>query len=405
MRGLSTGGGGGLVDMILKIAPIACTFFAFLFMGIALSSGMKPNYLEGLSIINFNMSTLGKNLLQVPDISDKAKGGCNKAGNAINDAANKAGDVAGDVIGFFGGGGAKKDFSNAIGKAGNAVGGAAEDACNKGAEIADQAVQLTEDVVDKALGSVAKAIGIKEYYSLHIGALCEGEYQPLFSDKDAKPEVAKCTPKFKAAQTDLSKKLDEELQVGPFKFKLSDLGLVEGIQKAFDLLPRALAAMGFFFLFAVLAIAAGFLFSIVTLALDFFMQKFQKFALLGALGFTGFGWFTSLIGVVGVTVVAEKVKGAVNKEGNKFGMSAATSPGLYFLLWASLVFSTFALALLALVWWRMRSGKGLTDRKHYAEKNQPASSMDDAHGFYQEPINGGAAQPTPDMYGQHPGRY
>ena len=55
MRGMSRGSGGGsgsMSDMILKIAPIGCSFIAFLFMAIALSSGMKPNYIEGISIIN-----------------------------------------------------------------------------------------------------------------------------------------------------------------------------------------------------------------------------------------------------------------------------------------------------------------------------------------------------------------
>jgi hypothetical protein len=45
------------VNMILKIAPIACSFFAFLFLAIALSSGAKENYLEGLSIINVSFFT------------------------------------------------------------------------------------------------------------------------------------------------------------------------------------------------------------------------------------------------------------------------------------------------------------------------------------------------------------
>jgi len=53
MRGMSTGSG-GMVDLILKVAPVAFSFFAFLFMAIALSSGAKQdgNYLEGVSIVN-----------------------------------------------------------------------------------------------------------------------------------------------------------------------------------------------------------------------------------------------------------------------------------------------------------------------------------------------------------------
>jgi hypothetical protein len=51
-RGSGGGSSGGMSDMILKIAPIGCSFIAFLFMAIALSSAIKPNYIEGINIIN-----------------------------------------------------------------------------------------------------------------------------------------------------------------------------------------------------------------------------------------------------------------------------------------------------------------------------------------------------------------
>ncbi|KAK4157341.1 hypothetical protein C8A00DRAFT_11816, partial [Chaetomidium leptoderma] len=340
-------------------------------------------------------STLGKNLIKVPDVKEAAKDGCNKAGNAVNDAADKIGDVAGDVFGAFGGN--KNDANKAIDDAGGKVGGATEDACNKGAEIADKAVQLTADIIDKVMGSIAKAIGIKEYYSVHIGTLCEGDYKPLFSDKDAKPNVQKCSPKFHSEKSDLSKKLDEELNVGPFKFKLSDLDLVDDIQKAFDMIPGALAVMAFFFLFAVLALLAGFLCSVAVLGCEYKMQKLQKFALLGALGSMALGWLPSVIGVLGITAAAESIKKTVNKHGDKFGMSAATSPGLYVLLWGSLLFSTLAMGLLGFVFWRSRKGgKGMAAHQdQYPEKNQSNSTMNDSHGFYEEPLGrNGGAQPN-----------
>jgi hypothetical protein len=337
------------------------------------------------------MSTLGKNLVKVPDVQAAAKEGCGKAGDAVNNAAdtvkNAGEDIGNGLKGAFG----FKDRREP------AVGDVLEDVCNKGAEVANQAVQLTADVINKAAGSIAKAIGIKEYYSVHIGVLCYGDYKPDFKDKDAKPDVKECSPKFKAEKTDLSKTLDEELQVGPFKFKLSDLDLVDSIQDAFDLIPRALAAMSFFFLFAALALIVGFLITLAILALEYKMRGMQKFALLGGLGTLGLGWLLSLIGVVGLTIVAEKVKDAVNKNGDKFGMSAATSPGMYFLLWASLFFSTAAFAVLFFVWWRNRSGKGVAANEGYAEKNQSGSSMEYSHGFYQEPVGGGQ-QPQQGQY-------
>jgi hypothetical protein len=314
------------------------------------------------------MSTLGKNLIKVPDVSEKAKGGCNKAGNALNDAADDAGDFFSGVLG----GGAGK----AIDKAGDTIGGAAEDACNKGAEVADKAVQLTADVLDKVMGSIAKAIGIKEYYSVHIGALCYGEYEPLFSDKDAKPKVEKCSKKFYTGQTDLSKKLDEELKVGPFKFRLSDLDLVEDIMSGFDKIPKVVASMAFFFLFAVLALLGGFLCCTGVLGFEYVLQRMQNFALFGAVGCLGLGWLASFIGAAVVTGVAEGIKKAVNKHATKFGMSAATSPGFYVLVWGSVLFSGISLGMLIRVFLLARKG----GQEQFA-KNESTSSMEDSHGF------------------------
>lgn len=328
------------------------------------------------------MSTLGKNLIQVPDISDKAKSGCGKAGSAIDDAADKAGDAIGGLLGG--------KANDAIDKAGDKVGGAAEDACNKGAEVADKAVQLTADVLDKVMGSIAKAIGIKEYYSVHIGALCYGEYEPLFSEKGAKPDVEKCSKKFYTGETDLSKKLDEELKVGPFKFSLGDLELVEDIKSGFDKIPKVVASMAFFFLFAVLALLAGFLCCVGVLGFEYMMHGMQKFALFGAVGCLGLGWFASFIGAAVITGVAEGIKKAVNKHAKKFGMSAATSPGLYFLVWGSVIFSAISLGLLVFVFLRARKGQRMgAGQEQYAEKNQSTSSMEDSHGFARMPTEGG----------------
>jgi hypothetical protein len=329
------------------------------------------------------MSRLGQNLITFPDVAKEAKGACEEAGKKVDEVVDGAVNGAKDTF---------NDVKDALPFGRRDAGDVVTDVCNKGAEIANKAVQLTSDLVDKALGSVAKAVGVKEYYSLHIGTLCEGYYQPIWSDTNAKPNVEKCSKKFYTGKTDISKKLDEELGVGPFKFKLSDIGLVEDIQKAFDMIPRALAAMAFFFLFSTLALVAGFLLSGATLAFEYTMQSFQKFALLGALGFTGFGWFTSLVGGIVVTVASNQISEAVNTHGGKFGISASTGSKLYSLVWASVAFSTITLALLGFVLWRTRNGRGMMAQQHYAEKNYSGSTMEDSHGFAQMPTAGGQGQ-------------
>lgn len=354
-----------------------------------------------------NTSTLGKNLIKVPDIKGKAAEGCGKAGDAVDGAVEKGKDIAEDAGKTIekGGKDAIDGFKNAFGIGRRepspdpnpdpaSPGDLLEDVCNKGAEIAQGAVQLTAELVDKALGSVAKAIGIKEYYSIHIGVLCEGEYKPKFNAPDAEADVKKCTPKFKVAQTDLSKKLDEELQLGPLKFKLSDIGLVDTIQDALDLIPRALAAMAFFFLIAVLSLVLGFLLTSACVALEAIAHKrgseqIQKLAMMGALGSLGLGWFTSLIGVVAVTIIAHKIKSAVNEHAAKFGMSAATSPGLYVLLWGSLFFSTVAVAILGYVFFMAKRKRAGGSEASSESNYHSGSEMVDNHGYYSESVVGG----------------
>ncbi|KXX82098.1 hypothetical protein MMYC01_201526 [Madurella mycetomatis] len=383
MRGLS-GGGGSAVDIILKVSLIVCSFLAFLSLAIALSSGMSENYLEELSVINFNTSTLGKNLIQVPDTRGDAKDGCGRAERAIDGVSDDAGGFFGDAESFLGSGGAMD---------------ATEDACNEGTENDKRAGWLPAASVDEAEGSVAEAIGIQEYYSLHIGVLCSGRYDPHFNEAGAKPDIRECTQKFNTGQTDLSRKLDEELGAGPFQLGLSELRLSTRLREALDLLPRVLTAMTFFYFLAVLALAAGFLFSAATLVFEYALHDMQGLALLGSLGFTGFGWFVSATGAIGITAVAEQVKNVVNEEGATFGMSAATSPELYFLLWASLVLATAALAMLFLVWFRMQDD---TDAAYVEPVDAEKDIWDDAadpHGFYPEPVEG---SPRPNSFGTPP---
>ena len=326
------------------------------------------------------MSRLGQGLIKVPDVSDAAKDDCKKAGDVVDNTVNKVTDTVQDVgktvTGIFG-----RDPS---------AGDVLEGACNKGAEIVDDAVQIAADAVDKFLGSVAKAIGIKEYYSVHMGVLCEGEYDKTFNKEGAKPNVQKCSKKFYTGQTDLSKKLDGEMQVGPFKFKLSDVKLVQEIQDGFDKIPKVIAAMAFFFLFAVLALLAGFLCAVAVLAFEYFLHGLQKIALFAAMGCLGLGWFATLIGAAVTTGVAESIKKAVNKHGDKFGLSAATSPALWFLLWGAVVFATAALGLLVFLFIKTRNGRGMGhgQQEQYAEKNMSDNTVD-SHGFAPMPTRGG----------------
>lgn len=201
-------------------------------------------------------------------------------------------------------------------------------------------------------------------------------------------------------------KLDEDLGRGPFGFGLDDLGLLgdhgDGLRGTLELIPAVLPIMALFHLSAAPALAAGFVLSAISLALSGpeTLQDVRRPALLGALLFTGFGWILSVVGSVSTTVVAETVKEAVNGgDGAALGLSAATGPALYGLLWASLGAATVAWAVLLVAWLRSRRptapAAAAASPPGYAEKDWAESPVDE-HGFSQEKLEG---SPRPNSYG------
>jgi hypothetical protein len=327
------------------------------------------------------MSRLGQNVIPVPDLSEGAKDPCKKVGDAVDNAVNTVTEGAEDI------GNAVSNTAQDVGKGiGNAVssifrrdpasaGDLLESACNEGAKAVEDLMQIATDAVEKFLGSIAKALGIKEYYSVHFGALCEGEYDKTFNKEGAKPVVQKCTPKFSTNETDLSKTLDLELGDGPVS--LAKIDLVQDIKNAFDLIPRILATVAYLFLFIVLVLCSGFLWIVAMVVCDFKeYHNPRRIALFAAIGCIGLGWFLTLIGAAVTTGVAEEIKKAVNKHGEPFGVSANTSPALWFLLWGAVVCSTVTLSLLIVSWLKMRRDGGLggVGSQGNAEKNKSTAS-------------------------------
>ncbi|KAL2196842.1 actin cortical patch SUR7/pH-response regulator pali [Corynascus similis CBS 632.67] len=349
--------------MAFKVALIFFAFLSMLFMAIALSSGSGPGHLESVSIIHFDTSKLGQKL--VDEAANKAKDACNKVEDTVKDVAEEAKD------------GAKKVLDN--------LPFARRDSVLENRGACDEVVEFGKEAANKGIKAITDVLGIREYYSVHIGALCEGDFKSS-DDSNRDPEVDDCTPKFDAEETDLSKLLNSELKDG---LKLSDLGIVGEIQDKINMIPEVLAKMAYPFLIIVLLLAAGFLFAVAVLVFEYVLTSIQVIALYGGLGCLGLGSFCSLIAAMAATITAEKIKNKVNEKGEAIGLSSNTSPAFYFLLWGSLICSCIALGLLICLWIVERKVKRAAQ-----EKNGSDSSMSgtDNHGYVDMQTHGGRGE-------------
>lgn len=136
MRGAGISAGGA-ADRILGAVPVFFSFSAFVLLAVALSSGMSANYLEDLRVISVGLPL-------PPD-------------------------------------GRKRILSSHT----------QFDLSALGRDLID-----ITDPHEQTMVSTATVIGIRDYYSLHIGALCSGVYNRRLGEAGARPDIKECTQKF-----------------------------------------------------------------------------------------------------------------------------------------------------------------------------------------------------------------
>lgn len=97
-------------------------------------------------------------------------------GGAINDVGNGVGDIAG--------------------QAGSAVGGVASAAGAAATSAVGQGLDALKDIQNDLADQLAKKLGIREFYSIHLVDLCQGDFSPKATDPEATFDVKECTEAF-----------------------------------------------------------------------------------------------------------------------------------------------------------------------------------------------------------------
>ncbi|KAE8450488.1 hypothetical protein EG329_006218 [Mollisiaceae sp. DMI_Dod_QoI] len=294
--------------------PMACAIVAFVLSMLCLFAGHKPGFMEDYHIITLNTSTLGHDLIPTATTSSSSTPTSTSIGSFISNLAH---NVTNTIEG---------DLDNIIG-----------------------------DVADK----LAKELGIKQWYSLHLMDMCEGTYTPNATEKGAKLNVSTCSNQTAMYHFDISTQLNQELEVGPLKINLSDIDWPSDIQKGLNDLNVALDAT--FVLYAIGIAAAGCAILASLVAVFLHGSRLISF---GNWGLASLSFITLLIASIIVTVIQSKATHLINKYGNEIGVYAYKGGKYLTLTWVAV-----AMMFLAMMAWVVEFCVGRRNRtREYTEK-------------------------------------
>ncbi|KAF7544901.1 hypothetical protein G7Z17_g9589 [Cylindrodendrum hubeiense] len=277
--------------------PLVLSLVAFILTILCLFAGQKEGFMEDYAIARVNTSMLGHNILDTS--SDSSSDDDDNDGGLLDTLGDKLDDI--------------KD------------------------EITDTINDITGEIADQ----LADALGIHEWYSIHVMDACEGYFKPNATSPGAGLNVTGCTQSPPAKRFDLNKMINKELSVGPLDITLDDLNWPDSIDDAINTLNSALLAL---FIFYVLGVGFSGLAMLACVA-GFFLAG-RRSVTIGNLTLAALAATSITVGSIIGTVAAHKGADKINDLGEDIGLSASIGSKFIALTWVS---SAFMIA--AAVYW------------------------------------------------------
>ncbi|KAH7019194.1 actin cortical patch SUR7/pH-response regulator pali [Ilyonectria destructans] len=275
-----------MLSRFFVFLPLVLSLVAFILTTLCLFAGKDEGFMEDFAIARVNTSMLGHNIL---DSSSDSSSDSDDSDGGILDTLKDKWDEAKDEV---------KDAINDI-----------------TGEIADQ---------------LADALGISEWYSIHVMDACEGLFKPNATSPGAGLNVTDCTQSPPAKRFNLSKMLNRELTAGPVNITLEDLKWPDAIDDAIDTLNSALLAL---FVFYVLGVGFSGLAMLACIA-GFFLAGRRSVAIAN-LALAALAATCITVGSIIITVAAHKGADKINDLGDDIGLSASAGSKFIALTWVS----------------------------------------------------------------------
>jgi hypothetical protein len=186
---------------------------------------------------------------------------------------------------------------------------------------------------------LAKELGIKQWYSLHLMDLCEGTYAPNATERGANLNVSTCSNQTAMYHFDISTVLSQELEIGPLHINLSDIDWPSDIQSGLNDLNAAFDATFVLYAIGIAAAGCAILASLIALFLN--SSRLISF---GNWGLATLSFVAFLIASLIVTIVQKKATHIINKYGNEIGVYAYKGVKYLTLTWVAVAVMLLAAA-------------------------------------------------------------
>ncbi|CAJ2512370.1 Uu.00g053850.m01.CDS01 [Anthostomella pinea] len=235
-------------------------------------------------------------------------------------------------------------------------------------DLTDIANNIANDVADK----LADAIGISEWYSLHIMTACEGVFSPNATNPGAWFNTTNCTAQEAGLHFNLTELINGELQAGPLHLSAADLRFPQKVQDAVDLINDTLLAVFLFYVLGSAFTGLSFLVCIVLLTLR---PDMSRLVILANLAISILAALTLAIGSAMTTAVAKKGVSKINDAGEDVGISAVEGTKFITISWVA-----FAVMFASCLFWTATCFLPRKSKNYGGEKG-PRTSADSGRPF------------------------
>ncbi|KAF4126855.1 Ca2+ regulator and membrane fusion protein Fig1 [Geosmithia morbida] len=199
----------------------------------------------------------------------------------------------------------------------------------------DGAGDAINDLIGKASDDVVEALGISDWYSLHIMDACEGYFKPNATVDSPSLNITSCTNSAPDNRLNLTALIERKLDSAPVDVNLSDLGWSSSVQEQLDKVNDALFA-----LFVMYAMVMGFSgLSMLAGALGVAVPSTHgnRLVVVANLGLASLDTLVIMIASIIVTVAVTKGVDEINDKAGDIGISVAAGTKFLILTWVTAV--------------------------------------------------------------------